>query len=192
MKLKYKNIKLLLPAIFCFVTLIATFSENNHAYAQTATLDHLFLELQDPENEDWQNSERKILEEWGKSGSAALDHILHRGQKAMREGALKVAVGHFSTVIDHAPDFAEAWNLRAAVFFMMDEYGLSIADIQQALHLNPKHFGAMAGLGTILDQMDRKKEALFAYERAFEVHPRQDGLKKNIERLKDEVKGASL
>ena len=192
MKPNTKNLKSLIPAIFCFVTLIAVFGDKNHAFAQTTELDTLFLELQDPENEEWKKSEQKIWAEWGKSGSPAMDHLLRRGQKAMREGELKVAVGHFSTVIDHSPKFAEAWNMRATAFYLMGELGLSVADIQQTLRLNPRHFGAMAGLGTIFDRLDRKKEALAVYKRALEVHPHQDRLKENIERLEDEVKGTSL
>ncbi len=192
MKLNTKNLKSLIPAIFCFVTLIAVFCDNNHAFAQTTELDTLFSELQDPENDEWKKSEQKIWAEWGKSGSPAMDHLLRRGKKAMQDGDLKVAVGHFSTVIDHSPDFAEAWNMRATAFYLMNEFGLSMADIQRTLQLNPRHFGAMAGLGSILVQLDRKKDALAVYKRALEVHPHQDGLKKNIEQLEDEVKGTSL
>lgn len=192
MKPNIKNLKSLIVAIFCFVTLIVVFSDKNHAFAQTAELDLLFSELQDPENDDWKKSEQKIWTEWGKSGSPAMDHLLRRGKQAMQEGQLKVAVGHFSTVIDHSPDFAEAWNMRATAFYLMDEFGLSVADIQRVLQLNPRHFGAMAGLGAIFDQLDRKKNALAVYERALEVHPHQEGLKEKIERLKNEVNGTSL
>ncbi len=179
-------------AIPCSAALIFVFSDKNHAFAQTAELDSLFLELQDPENKDWQKSEQKIWREWSKSGSAAMDHLLQRGIQAMQSGQLRVAVEHFSAAIDHAPDFAEAWNKRATVFYMMDEYGLSISDIRQTLLLNPRHFGAMAGLGTILEQLERPKDALTVYKRAFEVHPQQDGIKQAIERLDVEVKGTSI
>ena len=192
MKPNIKNLKTLLPLIFCSVTLIVIFGDKNHVFAQTVELDTLFTELQDPENAEWKKSEQKIWAEWSKSGSPAMDHLLRRGQKAMRQGDLKVAIGHFSTVIDHSPEFAEAWNMRATAFYLMQEFGLSVADIQRTLRLNPRHFGAMAGLGTIFDQLDRKKEALAVYRRALEVHPNQDGLKENIERLEDEVKGTSL
>jgi len=187
-----KNIKPLIRVFLCSVALILIMSDNNHAFAQTTTLDTLFSELQNPENEDWESAEQKIWREWSKSGSAAMDHLLQRGIGAMKSGKLRTAVEHFSATIDHAPDFAEAWNKRATVFYMMEEYGLSMSDIRQTLILNPRHFGAMAGLGAILEGLERPKDALMAYEHSLEVHPHQDGIKEAIERLKTEVKGTPL
>ena len=187
-----KNLKTLLYVALCSVTLIFTMSDKNHAFAQSPELDELFTELQNPEVEDWKKIEENIWHEWDKSGSAAMDHLLKRGVTAMQQGRLKVAVGHFSTAIDHAPDFAEAWNKRATVYYMMDEFGLSLADIQQALILNPRHFGAMSGLGSILEQIERKKDALAVYRRALEVHPHQEGVKNAVERLEAELEGTSL
>lgn len=188
----FKNIKSLMRVIVCSVTFIFIFSDNNHAFAQTTTLDNLFVELQDPENKDWKASEQKIWHEWRRSGSVAMDHLLQRGILAMQAGRLRTAVEHFSAAIDHAPDFAEAWNKRATVFYMMDEFGLSMSDIRQTLALNPRHFGAMAGLGSILEQLDRPKDALSVYQRSFEVHPHQNGVKEAIERLETIVQGTTL
>jgi tetratricopeptide (TPR) repeat protein len=179
-------------AIVCSVTFIFIFSDNNHAFAQSVTLDELFNELQDPENKDWKASEQKIWREWSKSGSIAMDHLLQRGILAMQKRHLRKAVEHFSAAIDHAPDFAEAWNKRATVFYLMDEFGLSMSDIRQTLLLNPRHFGAMAGLGSILEQLDRPKDALSVYQRSFEVHPNQNGVKEAIKRLEAKVKGTTL
>lgn len=187
-----KNIKPLIRVFLCSVALILIMSDYNHAFAQTTTLDTLFSELQSPENEDWESSEQKIWREWSKSGSAAMDHLLQRGIDAMKSGKLRTAVEHFSATIDHAPDFAEAWNRRATVFYMMEEYGLSMSDIRQTLILNPRHFGAMAGLGAILEGLERPRDALMAYESSLEVHPHQDGIKEAIKRLKAEVKGTPL
>jgi tetratricopeptide (TPR) repeat protein len=192
MKVNVQNLKTLIRVALCSVALIFVISDNNHAFAQTTELDSLFLQLQDPENDDWEKTEHKIWQEWRKSGSAAMDHLLQRGIRAMEAGDLRTAVEHFSAVIDHAPDFAEAWNKRATVFFMMDELGLSLSDIRQTLLLNPRHFGAMGGLGSIMEQLDRPKDALKVYKRALEVHPKQDGLKEAVERLEAEVKGTSI
>jgi len=192
MKLNLQNLKSLMRVIVCSAALNFIISDNNHAFAQTATLDLLFSELQNPENEDWKTSEQKIWREWGKSGSAAIDHLLQRGIAAMQQGDLRTAIEHFSAAIDHAPDFAEAWNKRATVFYMMDEYGLSMSDIRQALLLNPRHFGAMGGLGIIMEDLERSKDALSVYQRALTVHPHQEGIKEAIERLEQQVKGTSL
>ncbi len=192
MKALLQNLKSLMRIALCSAALIFVLSDNNHAFAQTSELDILFAELQDPENGDWKKSEQKIWRAWAKSGSASMDHLLQRGIQAMKAGHLRTAAAHFSAAIDHAPDFAEAWNKRATVFYMMDEYGLSISDIRQTLLLNPRHFGAMAGLGAILEGLERPKDALDIYERALEVHPHQEGIKEAIERLQAKVKGTPL
>jgi len=192
MKSIIQNFKHLLRVTLCSVTLFLVFSDNNRAFAQSSTLDNLFLQLQDPENLDWKKTEKEIWREWRKSGSVSMDHLLKRGVIAMQQGRLKVAAGHFSAAIDHAPDYAEAWNKRATAYYLMEEFGLSMSDIRQTLLLNPRHFGAMAGLGSILEQIDRPKDALMFYERALQVHPHQKGVKEAIERLKTEVKGTPL
>jgi tetratricopeptide (TPR) repeat protein len=192
MILNCQKLKSLMRVVLCSAALFFVLSDNNHAFAQTSELDILFSELQDPENEDWKKSEQKIWRAWGKSGSASMNHLLQRGIQAMQSGHLRVAVAHFSAAIDHAPDFAEAWNKRATVFYMMDEYGLSMSDIRQTLLLNPRHFGAMAGLGSILEELERPEDALMIYQRALEVHPHQEGIKEAIERLEIEVKGTPL
>lgn len=157
-----------------------------------ATLDGLFAELQDPANEDWQSAEDKIWREWSKSGSRAMDLLLERGRDAIAAGDYDAAVEHLSALIDHAPGFAEGWNARATAFFLMDQYGLSVADIQQTLALNPRHFGAMSGLGSILERTGRLKDALAVYTKALEVHPHQPSVIEAVERLRAEVDGTTL
>ena len=160
--------------------------------ADEATLDSLFAELQDPANEDWKSTEEKIWKEWSKSGSRAMDLLLERGRSAMAAGDYETAVEHLSALIDHAPEFAEGWNARATAFYLMNQYGLSVADIQRTLVLNPRHFGAMSGLGAILEQTGRLKDALAVYTRALEIHPHQPGVIEAVERLNAEVGGTTL
>lgn len=160
--------------------------------ADEATLDSLFTEIQDPANEDWEATEKKIWKEWSKSGSRAMDLLLERGRDAIAAGEYEAAVEHLSALIDHAPEFAEGWNARATAFFLMEQYGLSVADIQQTLALNPRHFGAMSGLGAILERTGRLKDALTVYIRALEVNPHQPGVIDAVERLRAEVGGTTL
>lgn len=162
------------------------------AFADEATLDKLFAELQDPANEDWQATEEKIWKEWSKSGSRAMDLLLERGRDAMAAGDYAKAVEHFTALIDHAPEFAEGWNARATAFYLMNEYGLSVADIRQTLALNARHFGAMSGLAAILEQTGQLQDALTVYTRALEVHPHQPGVIEAVERLQAEVGGTTL
>lgn len=162
------------------------------AVAQNANLEELFAQLADPDLEDWEAVEDKIWREWSNSGSRGMDLLLERGRAAMARGDFEAAIDHLSALIEHAPDFAEGWNARATAFFLMDEFGLSVADIQQTLILNPRHFGAMAGLGGIFEQTGRYKEALTVYSRALELHPHQTNILDAIERLQVEVGGSTL
>lgn len=160
--------------------------------ADEATLDSLFAELQDPANEDWEATEQEIWQEWSRSGSRAMDLLLERGRDAMAAGNYEAAVEHLSALIEHAPEFAEGWNARATAFFLMEQYGLSVADIQQTLALNPRHFGAMSGLGSILERTGRLKDALAVHTKALQVHPHQPGVIEAVERLRAEIGGTTL
>jgi len=159
------------------------------AWAGEDELNKLFERLQQPELEDWEQVESAIWREWSDSGSKSMNLLLQRGRRAMSAGNLKLAIDHFTALTDHAPDFAEGWNMRATAYFGNGQYGLSIADIGRTLALNPRHFGAMQGLGRMLEEIDRKKDALDAYRAAFAIHPHRPGLEEAIERLEKDVSG---
>jgi len=178
--------------LFGLVVVISMQFAPERVVAQTSNLDALFLELKSPDLEDWKPVEKKIWSAWKKSGSAAMDLLLQRGQEALKQGRVNDAIGHFSALIDHAPNFAEGWNARATAFFVADRYGLSMADIRQTLALNPRHFGAIAGLGNILERMEQPKRALKAYKLASEIHPHRPDVRKAIARLTKKVEGTSL
>jgi tetratricopeptide (TPR) repeat protein len=110
----------------------------------------------------------------------------------MEKGNIPDAINHYSALIDHAPEFAEGWNARATAWFVADRYGLSMSDIRQTLILEPRHFGAMAGLGMILERMDRPEDALTIYLEAEKVHPNRPDVKAAIERLSAKVEGVKL
>lgn len=182
--------------VFVIVTIFSSLSEGKSVFAQStqelSVLDDLFTQLQNPDANDLGKVEEKIWDEWSKSGSDAMNFLLHRGRTAMDEGDLDDAVGHLSALIDHAPDFAEAWNTRATTFFLMGEYGLSISDIKQTLALNPRHFGALSGLARMLEDIGNKKQALTAYQEALKLIPHKDNLKQSVERLTRELEGTAL
>lgn len=182
--------KFLKPILNCAAaTLIATQAFVTSVHAGEAELNALFDELRNPELSDWKKVEKDIWEEWSRSGSDAMDLLLTRGRKAMSERNYAKAVEHFSAIIDHSPDFAEAWNARATAFFAWDRYGMSIADIQQTLVLNPRHFGALQGLGRILEELEDYDNALRAFQAAIAIHPHRPDLKAHIERLEQKISG---
>lgn len=187
-----QKLKTLCAVMLCSVALILAFSDKSHTFAETAVLDELFVALKDPENTQWQATEKKIWRHWSHSGSAAMDHLLKRGAKARDAGQYREAIEHYSAAIDHAPDFAEGWHKRGTAFYALKEYGLALSDLQQVLILNPRHFGALTGLGTILEGLDRPKDALIVYRRVLEIHPRKEGLEEAVKRLQADVKGQKL
>lgn len=162
------------------------------AFGQDADLDDLFDNLQMVGPEAAAAIEERIWREWSKSGSPTLDVLLERGRTALQEEQPKLAVEHLTALIDHAPDFAEAYNARATAFFQQGLYGPSLQDIRMALALNPRHFAAMSGLGLILEELGQPEAALDAWRAALEIHPHQTGAAEAIDRLERTVAGTAL
>lgn len=154
----------------------------------TALLDR----LADPTETGWRRIERQILREWARSGSASIDFLFQRGQAALQAGDTEAAIAHFSAVIDHAPDFTEAWNARATAYYMANRLGQAMADIEVVLAREPRHFGALAGLGLILEQTGRLAAARAAYAAAHAVHPHKPQLREALARLDLALAGRAL
>ena len=120
---------------------------------------------------------------WSRSGDAALDRLMARGVDEMQAARYAEAVKTFSQVIERRPEFAEAWNKRATVYFLAGEHRKSIADCHEVLKRNPRHFGALSGMGQIHLQLDEPGAALVWFRRALEVNPNMLGVEMNIEAL---------
>lgn len=166
------------------------------ADAQTAGagggLDELFTRLKEADAASARRIERQIFTEWSRSGSASADLLLQRGREAMSAGKSTVAIEHLTALVDHAPDFAEGWNARATAYFRAGMFGPSMADIGRVLTLNPRHFGALAGLGTMLEQMERPERALEVYRAALAIHPHLEGVEQAVKRLEAKAAGQEL
>jgi tetratricopeptide (TPR) repeat protein len=162
------------------------------ALADSPKLDDLFQQLQSATDAEAVNITEDIWLEWSKSGSAAMDLLLKRGEAAMAMGDPLTAVDHASALIDHAPDFAEAYNLRATAYFQMGELGLSIGDISRVLTLNPRHFGALAGLGAIFEELNEPAKALEVYREALKINPHMTDVKDAIARIDQQIGGQEL
>lgn len=162
------------------------------AAAQTAKLDALFRQLAQADPTDAKRVEREIWAEWSKSGSPSMDLLLERGRSALQAGEVQTAIEHLTALTDHAPDFAEGWNALATAYFQAGEYGPSIEDIGKTLTLNPRHFGALSGLGMIFEQLGDDERALAAYRAALAIHPQLEGVRESVERLEAEAAGQEL
>lgn len=151
--------------------------------AQTAALDALFEQLLRTDAAGSQKIEQEIWIEWSKSGSAAMDLLLERGRAAMAAGDPALAVQHLTALVDHAPDFAEGWNARATAYYQTGDFGPAISDIAQVLTLNPRHFGALAGLGAIFEELNQPEKAIEVYRAALAINPYGAGLQEAVDRL---------
>lgn len=139
-----------------------------------------------------QATERDIWAIWLEwSGAPEVSDAMARGLRAMREADHATALAAFDTAVRLAPDFAEAWNKRATVHFLMGDYMRSIADVRRTLALEPRHFGALSGLGMINLRLDRKEDALKAFEAALDVHPYLP-VRFEIEALREAVAGEKI
>lgn len=151
--------------------------------ADAEPLDALFDKLYETENPiEARQIERKIWEAWGQSGSDTLNTLLASGTELMNKGEYARAVGIFSAMIELKPDFAEAYNKRATAFFLAGNYAASVADVERTLKLEPRHFGALSGLGLMMERLDNLPEAIRAYQRALAANPHMQELP---DRLKD-------
>jgi tetratricopeptide (TPR) repeat protein len=158
----------------------------------SAKLDGLFDRLKTAGAEEAGRIESEIWIEWSKSGSPALDLLLQRGRDAMAMGDTVLAIEHFTAIIDQDPSFAEGWNARATAFYQAGEFGPSIADIAHVLQLNPRHFGALSGLGTMLEEAGNPERALEVYKAALDIHPQMQSVIQAVERLETQATGQEL
>ena len=162
------------------------------AAAQDTSLDDLFRALKQADAVDAPKIVDKIWREWSKSGSPAMDLLLERGRRAIEAEDTTRAIEHLTALIDHAPDFAEAYHARATAFFNAGLYGPALDDLRMALALNPRHFGALTGLALILEDLGRREAALEAWRAVQALNPQQENLKSALSRLEREVEGPAL
>ena len=155
-------------------------------------LDRLFAQLAEPDQPGWQQIEQSIVAELSKSGSPAMDLLLQRGRDALKDEDYQTALNHLTALTDHAPDFAEGWNTRATAYFQTERYGLAMHDIGRALALEPRHFGAMIGLATILREVGREEEALEVLREVQVINPHRDNVNQGIEQLAARLEGDTL
>lgn len=147
-------------------------------------LDSLFARLQKVGSPaEAQIVEQAIWELWMKSDSPTAELLLTQAVKALGAGEEQASLSILDKLIAVHPEFAEAWNKRATVYFMIGRYTESLSDINHVLELEPRHFGALSGLGMIKEQQGDKKAALSAFRDALAVNPQLEGAKQAVEAL---------
>lgn len=155
-----------------------------------ATLDRLFERLHDAKTqEEAEGVARLIQRRWARSGSDTADLLMTRAQKALGDKQTEIAIELLDRIISLQPDWAEAWNQRANALYIAGDSIRSMLDIGEALKREPRHYGAMMGLGLILRQQGDDKAAMVAFRRALTIYPEFDAVKKAVDSLKSDVDG---
>ncbi len=156
-------------------------------------LDELFAELRQVATpEEARPIEDAIWELWLESGDVELDSLMLFGMSAIEVGNLAAALATFDQLIETAPDYAEAWNKRATVHYLMGNLEASVADIAHTLTLEPRHFGALSGLGLIYVSIGKDKAALKAFEQAQALDPHLEGLDSLIAKTRLRLEGRGI
>jgi tetratricopeptide (TPR) repeat protein len=131
-----------------------------------------------------------LWEMWCRSGRADVDLLLRQGVEAIERQELKGAESLFSRIIALVPEFAEGWNKRATVRYLLQEFEAAIDDCRQTLARNPHHFGALSGQGLCHMALSQHREAAAMFRRALEVHPHLGAARQNLAAaLGEAVKG---
>src|SRR5512141_1637450 len=142
-----------------------------------------------PDDETAHAIEQRIWSLWMHSRSDTATLLMTRVQKAVEDKDLDLALKLLDAIVKIRPDYIEAWNRRATIFYMKKDYGRSVADIREVLRREPRHFGALTGLGLILQDIGDDKQALEVYRRALAVYPRIERVPDVVKKLKEQVEG---
>ena len=152
--------------------------------------EQMFEELKSAETmEEAGSTARDIWDAWMESGSAAADLVMARAVEAQSYGDLDHARALYDRVIAIQPDYAEAWNRRATIFLARENYAEALRDVNEALRLEPRHFGAWAGLGAVLESLGAREDAMQAYREALAIYPMFPAANRALERLEEAAGG---
>ncbi len=161
--------------------------------AHAKRLGDLFMRLkQEPTAAKAESIAAQINAEWLESGSATVDLLVQRAGTAIGKNDNAAAFDFLDQAIILDPNYAEAWNRRATLNYSTANYGKSLDDIRVTLRLEPRHYGALMGLASILEETGRKPQALEAYGKVLELYPTLKAAQDAVGRLSDELAGQAL
>lgn len=154
-----------------------------------AAVPALVKALKDEESSVRSESEKALWALWFRSGNGKADTLLRQGAELLNHRKFALAKKILNELIETQPDFAEAYNQRAILFFLQRKWDQSIKDCQKVLELNPYHFGAMAGMGQCFLQKKEVAVAMEAFRMALEVNPNLTGIQEALDYLQSEQEG---
>ncbi len=166
---------------------MTVYGDRSYADQNDPRLEMLFDQLQAIEDQESGDEVTDLIWQiWREHDNEEVTQLMQAGVTAMKSGnfqRLRQAERIFDEVIKIDPEFAEGWNKRATVYFFLGKLDQSASDVRQTLMLEPRHFGATAGLGLIFLQLEHYKSARRAFQKALELNPHLIGPKQQIQRL---------
>jgi tetratricopeptide (TPR) repeat protein len=161
--------------------------------ARVYNLDTLFEALKvAPDVDSAKAIEDRIWAVWMVSGSDTCNLLMGRAKAAADEKDYDLAIKLLDAVVELRPDYVEGWNRRATMYYLKRDYAHSIADIREVLAREPRHFGALSGLGLILQEIGDDKHALEAYRRVLAIVPHEERIAETVKSLSEKVEGREI
>jgi tetratricopeptide (TPR) repeat protein len=136
--------------------------------------------------------EERIWALWLISGSDTCNLLMARAKVATDAKDYDLALKLLDAIIEIKPDYIEGWNRRATIYYLKDDYAHAIADIGEVLAREPRHFGALSGLGQMLQEIGDDKDALEAYRKALVIDPHLEHIPDVVKTLTDKVEGRDI
>ena len=160
---------------------------------RTRGLDFLFGALKAaPDEASAKHVEARIWALWLQTPSDTTALLMMRAKTAMDAQQMDVALKLLDAVVKLRPDYVEGWNRRATLYYLQNDYAHSLQDIEQVLVREPRHFGALAGLGMIMQDLGDDKRALDAFRKALAVNPHLDKVPELVKTLTEKVEGRDI
>ncbi|ABD89514.1 tetratricopeptide repeat protein [Rhodopseudomonas palustris] len=160
---------------------------------RTRGLDFLFGALKAaPDEASAKHVEARIWALWAQTSSDTTALLMSRSKAALDAGKTEVALKLLDSVVKLRPDYLEGWNRRATLYYLQNDYTHSLRDIEQVLVREPRHFGALAGLGMIMQDLGDDKRALDAFRKALAVNPHLDKVPELVKTLTEKVEGRDI
>lgn len=140
-------------------------------FMQNSSIEILLADLKNPDESVRSNATQELWQIWFQQKGAYGLELLIRSQNLLDAGEVTQAEALLTDIVQDQPDFAEAWNRRAVLYFTIGQYQKSLADCQMAVQLNPAHFGAWHGIGLCYAAIASYPEAIQAFRKALEIQP---------------------
>jgi len=184
-------VRLAVRVALAVLALVGLLSAAAQADQADGRLDGLFARLRSAASDNEAKAvEQRIWRIWSEAGDPQSDLLLQEGVLAMSQVQFRVALERFDRLVEQAPDFAEGWNKRATLHYLMGNFRASVLDIQRTLDLEPRHFGALSGLGLIYDAVEQPAAALRSFEAAVAINPHLPSIEQRIIELRQQLGGS--